>query len=98
MLGLLFGKKQPKDEALSEFFRSIGLVTQVGIFMLAAIGAGFAAGYFVDKWLGTGHWFLIAGICLGVAAGFVNVYRMLLKSYVPKTRAEPRDGDTEPPK
>ena len=71
--------KQAKDEGLKEFLRSISLVTQIGLTMVVSIGLGFAAGYFADKWLGTGFVFLIAGICLGIGAGFWNVYRMLTR-------------------
>ena len=82
--------KQPKDEALKEFFRSISLVTQIGLTMVFAIGLGFAAGYFADRWLGTGYVFLIVGICLGIGAGFWNVYRVLMRGFVPPSSPDER--------
>jgi len=34
---------------------------------------GLAGGYYVDSWLGTSPWGLMIG--LGIAAGFVNLFR-----------------------
>ena len=79
--------RRPQDEAAKEFFRSISLVTQVGLTMVIAIGVGFAAGFYVDRWLDTGHTFLIVGILFGIGAAFWNVYRVLLKGFVPPASA-----------
>ena len=79
--------KGPQDEAAREFFRSIGLVTQIGVTIVIAIGIGFAGGFYVDRWLDTGHAFLIAGILLGIGAAFWNVYRLLLRGFVPPAAA-----------
>ena len=85
--------RQPKDEASREFFRSISLVTQLGLTMVVGIGLGFAGGYFVDRWLGTGHAFLIVGILLGIGAGFYNVYRMLQRGFLPFSGPTESDQD-----
>ena len=86
--------KRPQDEAAREFVRSAGLITQIGISVLAAIGLGFAGGFYVDRWLDTGHAFLIAGILLGIGAAFWNVYRMLLRGFLPPG-AESGDDEVE---
>ena len=36
---------------------------------------GLAGGFWVDRWLGTGPWLLLLGLGLGIAAGFVNLFR-----------------------
>jgi len=75
--------RRPQDEVTKEFLKAISLVTQVGLTMVIAIGLGFAGGHFLDGWLGTGYLFLVIGILLGIAAGFWNVYRMLLGAIGP---------------
>ena len=82
----------PKDEASREFFRSIGLVTQIGLTVVVAIGLGFAAGFYVDRWLDTDHTFLIVGILFGIGAAFWNVYRLLLKGFIPPGSAGDDDS------
>jgi len=71
------------DDVFREFFRSFSLIAQVGLVMAISIGVGFAGGYFLDRWLQTGFVFLVLGIVFGVAAGFWNVYRMLMKGLGP---------------
>lgn len=44
--------------------------------MIAAIGVGFAAGWFLDWWLGTEPLLLLLFIVLGAVAGIVNVVRV----------------------
>jgi ATP synthase protein I len=38
---------------------------------------GLAGGFWVDRWLGSSPWFLLAGLGIGIAAGFVNLFRAL---------------------
>jgi ATP synthase protein I len=42
-----------------------------------AIVMGFGAGYWLDNWWGTRPWLSFAGFFLGLAAGVLNVYRVL---------------------
>ncbi|MBN1593561.1 MAG: AtpZ/AtpI family protein [Candidatus Coatesbacteria bacterium] len=87
--------KKPQDEAVREFFRSFGLITQIGLTVVLAIGIGFAGGFYIDRWLDTGHVFLIIGILLGIGAAFFNVYRMLLRGFVPPSADSSDDIDNE---
>jgi ATP synthase protein I len=41
------------------------------------VAIGLAAGYFADRWLGTGPWLLLIGLALGIAAAGVNFYRTI---------------------
>lgn len=39
----------------------------------AIVGGGF--GYLFDKWIETGPWGFLVGLLLGLAAGFLNMWR-----------------------
>jgi ATP synthase protein I len=45
--------------------------------LLAGVLVGAAIGYFLDKWLDTSPWLLIVLICMGFAAGIVNMTRAM---------------------
>ena len=55
----------------------IGQLTTVGFAFVLAIVIGFGGGYLLDGWLGTRPWLSFLGFALGVAAGIVNVYRIM---------------------
>ena len=44
--------------------------------MSSNIIGGIIVGYFMDKWLGTGPWLIITGICLGTIGALVGLYRI----------------------
>lgn len=54
-----------------------GRVMQLGIELFSAVAVGTGIGYFLDKWLETAPMFLIVFFFLGVAAGFINLYRFV---------------------
>lgn len=60
---------------LSESMRELGALSTVGFSFVLAMLIGFACGYYLDKWLGTGPWFLLLFTLFGLAAGITNVYR-----------------------
>ena len=45
-------------------------------FVLALV-IGFGGGLVLDNWLGTKPWLMFIGFFLGVAAGVLNVYRVM---------------------
>lgn len=49
----------------------------LGTMLFACVAIGLAAGYFADRWLGTGPWLLLIGLALGIAAAGVNFYRTI---------------------
>ncbi len=67
--------KKRKNEQISILF----LILQIGITMMAAVAIGTLAGYFLGKWLGI-SWLILAGIILGIAAGYRNVF-LTVKKY-----------------
>ncbi len=55
------------------------LLTSVGIMFPVSITLGAAFGYFLDRRLGTLPWFSAIFLVLGIAAAFINLFRMLDK-------------------
>ncbi|MBI5178217.1 MAG: AtpZ/AtpI family protein [Nitrospinae bacterium] len=55
------------------------LLAGVGTQLAVSIFVGFGVGYWLDKWLGTRPVFMVVFLLLGVAAGFLNVYRTVRK-------------------
>jgi ATP synthase protein I len=68
------------DKSAESSSQSIGVATNFGFRVLVefvtAIVVGPVIGWQIDAWLSTGPIFLIIFLFVGVAAGFLNVYRM----------------------
>lgn len=60
-----------------ENIRLIGQLSTVGLSFVMAIVMGFGGGYLLDGWLGTSPWLTFLGFFVGIAAGIVNVYRVM---------------------
>jgi F0F1-type ATP synthase assembly protein I len=60
-----------------ENIRLIGQLSTIGMSFVLAIVMGFGGGYLLDGWLGTSPWLSFLGFFLGLAAGVVNVYRVM---------------------
>jgi F0F1-type ATP synthase assembly protein I len=60
-----------------ENLQLIGQLSTVGLSFVFAIVLGFGGGYVLDGWLGTKPWLTFLGFFLGLAAGILNVYRVL---------------------
>jgi F0F1-type ATP synthase assembly protein I len=60
-----------------ENIRLIGQLSTVGLSFVLAIVMGFGGGYLLDGWLGTSPWLTFLGFFVGIAAGVVNVYRVM---------------------
>jgi ATP synthase protein I len=67
--------RKDQSGSLADSFRTIGALSTVGISFVLAIVIGFACGYYLDKWLGTGPWLLLVFTVFGLVAGIMNVYR-----------------------
>ena len=67
---------------------------RIGIELVVAVAVGSAIGYGLDSWLRTSPWLLILFFFLGVAAGFLNVYKAARKMEfeAPSKGGEPRDS------
>ncbi len=61
----------------SENIRLIGQLSTVGLSFVFALVLGFGGGHLLDGWLGTGPWLAFLGFFAGLAAGVLNVYRII---------------------
>lgn len=55
----------------------IGQLSTIGMSFVFALVIGFGAGYWLDTTVGTKPWLSFVGFFLGLAAGVLNVYRVL---------------------
>ncbi len=71
-------KKFLDAKELKDLTQHLGLVTHLGLTMVAAIGIGFALGYYLDRWTGSrGLWKAIF-IPIGALSGFWAVYKTIV--------------------
>jgi F0F1-type ATP synthase assembly protein I len=56
----------------------VGEYTSLAFMLPTATFVGYALGYMLDKAFGT-HWIYIPGLLFGIAAGFVQLIRHLLR-------------------
>ncbi|MDH5509635.1 MAG: AtpZ/AtpI family protein [Nitrospinota bacterium] len=71
--------------------KDIYLVTTVGLQIVISVLIGFGMGLWIDRWLGTKPWFMLLFILLGVGAGFLNVYRVVIQSGVSELNGRTKD-------
>ena len=55
----------------------IGQLSTIGLSFVFALVLGFGAGYWLDKQFGSSPWLAFLGFFLGLAAGILNVYRVM---------------------
>jgi ATP synthase protein I len=55
------------------------LLTSIGIMFPVSITLGAAFGYFIDRKLGTLPWFSAIFLMFGIAAAFINLFKILNK-------------------
>jgi len=76
---------QPTDRSTLQL---IGQLSTIGFSFVFAIVLGFGGGYWLDGVLGTRPWLSFIGFFLGLAAGVLNVYRVM--QFADKDRTRPR--------
>ena len=57
--------------------RLLGQLSTIGMSFVLALVLGFGGGLLLDNWLGTKPWLMFIGFFLGLAAGVLNVYRVM---------------------
>ena len=55
----------------------IGQLSTIGLSFVFALVIGFGAGHWLDGVLGTKPWLSFVGFFVGLAAGVLNVYRVM---------------------
>jgi ATP synthase protein I len=65
--------------------------------LVAALAVGGFMGYWLDEWLGTRPWLMVVFLCLGFAAGFLNIYRAQTgQDYkIGFTQLKPKNDETD---
>jgi F0F1-type ATP synthase assembly protein I len=58
----------------------IGQLSTIGMSFVFALVLGFGAGYWLDGVLNTKPWLSFMGFFMGLAAGILNVYRVMTLS------------------
>ena len=70
-------EKEASAEATRETSQGVSIGMRIGIELLAAVLAGGAIGFFIDRWLNTKPVFLLAFLVLGFTAGVMDVLRVI---------------------
>ena len=68
----------------------IGQLSTIGLSFVFALVLGFGAGYWLDRTLGTQPWLSFIGFFCGLAAGVLNVYRVLKLSNAASSSTGPK--------
>lgn len=82
------GKSPLDPRDLKNITEHMGLVTHLGLTMVAAIGIGFAIGYYLDRWMGTGGLWKAVFIPVGALSGMWAVYKTIVAT---EDRAQGRE-------
>ncbi len=84
-------------ERPSNFLRLFGRLANLGLFVVAALLVGLFLGTTVDSILGTRGVGAVAGLLLGMAAGFREFYRIFARLADDSDRPDPGTAP-QPPK
>jgi len=57
------------------WIRQVGVLSGVGLTLVISTVLGLYGGLALDRWLGTSPWLMLVGLLLGIAAGFLNLFR-----------------------
>jgi ATP synthase protein I len=60
-------------------YRQVGDLLTVGIMFPTCIAIGYGMGWMLDRWFGTQMVFKIIFLLFGMAAGFINLFRLVGK-------------------
>jgi ATP synthase protein I len=60
-----------------EILRQFGVLGSVGLHLVVGTFAGLAIGYFLDRHLHTKPWLTLIFLGFGIAAGFINLFRVM---------------------
>lgn len=63
-----------------QMFRDLGFYSSLGFSVALSIFIGLALGLYLDRKFGTGPWLMFAGLLLGIAAAYRNLWLAVKKS------------------
>jgi len=61
-----------------KWIRGAGLASTVGLVLVVSTVIGYAFGSWLDKKLGTDPWLMLLFTLMGIAAGFIEMFRIVL--------------------
>ena len=61
-------------------WKALGELSSIGLVLVVATVIGLVGGYYADRLLGTTPWLLLVGLGLGIAAGYVNLFRSVSRA------------------
>lgn len=56
-------------------FKKFGEISSLAMILPSSIAVGLVIGYYLDRWLKTEPWMLLAWTVLGVVSGIMNLWR-----------------------
>ena len=62
---------------MKDIFKSLALLTEIGLVLVICIGGGLLLGIYLDSRLGTKALFTIVLLFTGIGCGFWSVYKMV---------------------
>lgn len=68
-----------EDNEKGKLYRQMGLLSTIGITLVAATFIGLGMGYYIDKWIGTKPIFTIIFTIFGIIAGFREMFSIIKK-------------------
>ena len=68
--------EKDKSRSTADAMRTVGALSTVGFSVVLSIVIGTGIGYFLMTRFGLGRWVFFLFFVLGVAAGFLNIYRI----------------------
>lgn len=60
-----------------KWIRNAGLASMAGLVLVISIAMGFFFGSWLDRILGTTPWLMLLFTVLGIAAGFIELFRIV---------------------
>jgi len=58
--------------------RAAGMVSAIGILLVVSTAIGYFFGSWLDRKLGTDPWFMLVFTILGIAAGFIEMIKLVI--------------------
>lgn len=58
-------------------FRNMGLASTAGLVLVISIVIGYAFGHWLDKIFGTDPWLMLVFTLMGIAAGFIELFKLV---------------------
>jgi len=67
-------EQKSKPPQQNEFSKALSYFLQISVTIIACLAVGILLGYFLDRWLDTSPWMILAFTFLGVAAAFKSIF------------------------